>query len=239
MSVEKTEITEIVTGLGLFGFRDLARALAARPRFITNVDDAVFDRLDAAYAAGTHDDLFAVAWDNGARFARSDDGLRGRPPWLVEWKGPHRPPAYEQIPADLRVDHVYLVSCKYGSSILHNVSPSHLFDRHLAERKVERGADWFAEVAPEAYQELWTAYRSELELHQLPAAVVDLEAADRKTVKRVGGRGGRWPGAAGSAYHDFVVAVSQASAERWRTGLRTAGQREEMLWRLLRRATFA
>ena len=51
----RTEISEIVTGLGLFGFRDLDRALAARPRFITNVDDEVFDRLDAAFADGADD----------------------------------------------------------------------------------------------------------------------------------------------------------------------------------------
>ena len=100
----RTAVSEIVTGLGLFGFRDLGRALAARPRFITNVDDEVYDRLDAAFASGELADVFEVAWSNGQRFARSTDGLRGRPPWTVEWKGPHKPPAYEQIPADLRVD---------------------------------------------------------------------------------------------------------------------------------------
>ena len=46
MGTVRDEISEIVTGLALFGFRDLERALAARPRFITNVDDAVYDRLD-------------------------------------------------------------------------------------------------------------------------------------------------------------------------------------------------
>ena len=134
MADTRTEITEIVTGLGLFGFRDIERALAARPRFIVNVDDAVYDRLDAAYAAGNHDAVFHVAYENGAVFARADDGLRGRPPWLVEWKGSHRPPAYEQIPADVRVDHVYLLSCKYGRNILHTGSPWHLFDRALCKR---------------------------------------------------------------------------------------------------------
>ena len=93
MGTLRTEISEIVTGLALFGFRDLGRALAARPRFITNVDDAVYDRLDAAFAAGSESDLFTTAWDNGCLFARADDGLRGRPPWVVEWKGPHRPPS--------------------------------------------------------------------------------------------------------------------------------------------------
>ena len=71
----RTAISEIVTGLGLFGFRDLSRALAARPRFITNVDDAVFDVLDEAYADGSHATLFETAWANGHRFARAEDGL--------------------------------------------------------------------------------------------------------------------------------------------------------------------
>ena len=143
----RTAVSEIVTGLGLYGFRDLAQALAARPRFIANVDDDVYDQLDEAFASGTHADVFRVAWANGQRFARSTDGLRGRPPWSVEWKGPHKPPAYEQIPADLRVDHVYLLSCKYGSKILQNASPANLFDRALNERKTS-AEDWFATVAP-------------------------------------------------------------------------------------------
>ena len=49
----RTAVSEIVTGLGLYGFRDLAQALAARPRFITNVDDDVYDQLDEAFASGT------------------------------------------------------------------------------------------------------------------------------------------------------------------------------------------
>ena len=36
----------------------IERALAARPRFITNVSDSVYDRLDAAFAAGSDADLF-------------------------------------------------------------------------------------------------------------------------------------------------------------------------------------
>ena len=32
---------------------------------------------------------------------------------------------------DLRVDHVYLVSCKYLSNILFNVSPASVFDSLL------------------------------------------------------------------------------------------------------------
>ncbi|MFQ5556351.1 MAG: hypothetical protein ACE5GB_02410 [Acidimicrobiales bacterium] len=227
----RTEISEIVTGLGLFGFRDLKRALAARPRFIANVDDAVFDRLDHAHAAGAHAELFAVAWHNGTLFARADDGLRGRPPWHVEWKGPHRPPAYEQIPADLRVDHVYLISCKYGSNILMNASPWHLFERSLTERRTER-ADWYVEVAPEAHQELYRAARDELDLTELPERATDLGGEQRALLKSALGR--RWPATAARVYSEFAHAVAHASAERWRAQMVTPARREEMLWRLLR-----
>ena len=158
----RTEITEIVTGLAMLGYRDLTQALEVRPGHILNVEPDHYDRLAAARTAGKHADEFAMAWDNGSVFARSTGGLRGRPPWTVEWKGPHKPPGYEQIPADLRVDHVYLISCKYGSTILHNASPFHLIDRNLTDRRVERGVDWFAEVAPEALQELYQTFVNEL-----------------------------------------------------------------------------
>ena len=233
MPAIRTEITEIVTGLAMLGYRDLKQALEVRPGHILNVTDEHFDRLDAARGAGRHDHEFETAWANGSAFARATQGLRGRPPWSIEWKGPHRPPGYEQIPADLRIDHVYLVSCKYGSSILHNVSPGHLFDRGLAERRVERGVDWFAEVAPEAYDHLWAVYRAEQNLEQLPGTVAELTADDRKAIKAASARG-PWPGASEVAYRDFVLAVAQGTAQRWLTSLDTPARREEMVWRLLR-----
>ena len=233
MPAVRTEITEIVTGLAMLGYRDLKQALEVRPGHILNVDGEHFDRLDAARTSGDYEVEFETAWANGALFARAEDGLRGRPPWSIEWKGPHRPPGYEQIPADLRIDHVYLVSCKYGSSILHNVSPSHLFERGLAERRVERSNDWFAEVAPEAYDALWRAYRRELQLSSLPETVAELNPDHRRAIKQAGTRG-RWPGEAEAVYGDFVLAVAHASAQRWLDSLPTPAAREEMVWRLLR-----
>lgn len=217
----------------MLGYRDLKQALEVRPGHILNVEAEHFDRLDEARTARDHDVEFSTAWENGTAFARANDGLRGRPPWSIEWKGPHRPPGYEQIPADLRIDHVYLVSCKYGSSILHNVSPGHLFERGLAERRSQRGVDWFFEVAPEAYSELWRRYRDELGLTALPAAVEQLSPADRRAIKAASPRG-PWPGSTEHAYHELVLVVAQASAERWLASMPSAAQREEMLWRLLR-----
>ncbi|MCU0271854.1 MAG: hypothetical protein MUE34_01340 [Acidimicrobiales bacterium] len=232
MATIRTEITEIVTGLALLGYRRLDHALGVRPGHVANVTDDHYERLAAALAEGAHERDFAMAWENGRRFATAEEGLRGRPPWLVEWKGPHRPPGYEQIPADLRVDHVYLLSCKYGSDILTNASPSHLFDRVLADRRSSGRADWFLEVAPEAYQELYGACRSVLGDPALPERVAHLTREDRQRLKA--GLRGAWPEEATDPYRWLAVAVSAASAERWRANLRDRSAREEMLWRLLR-----
>jgi len=238
MAAIRTEITEIVTGLAMLGFRDLDEALRVRPMSVVNLETEHYERLEAARAAGTHDREFEIAWQNGRIFARADDGLRGRPPWNVEWKGPHKPPGYEQVPADLRIDHVYLVSCKYGSSILHNVSPSHLFDRSLAEKKVERGSDWFISTAPEAYQELYEACLIDTGLDTafpaMPTSVTELDKSTRLRLKAALPKRGRLPEKSQAYYEQFSMAVAMASAERWRSSLGTAREREAMLWRLLR-----
>lgn len=246
MAAIRTEITEIITGLAMLGFRDLDEALRVRPMSVVNLEAEHYERLSAARAAGAHDREFETAWQNGHIFARADDGLRGRPPWNVEWKGPHKPPGYETVPADLRIDHVYLVSCKYGSSILHNVSPSHLFDRALAEKRVERGSDWFITTAPEAYQEFYEAclvdtgldggLGSGLDggLDALPASVTELDKEHRLRLKAALPKRGRLPEKSQQSYEHFSQAVAMGSAERWRKSLGTAREREAMLWRLLR-----
>ncbi len=230
MPTLRTEITEIVTGLGMFDYPDLGHALEVRPRHFANVPDDAYERLAAAYRSGTDAGLMAHAWENGVRFARSMEGLRGRPPWLVEWKGSHKPPGYEQLPADLRVDHVYLVSCKYGSNILTNSSPANLFDRALGDRADGTG-DWFADVAPDAYQQLYDACRPLVEM-RLPDHVTDLDQSDRDVLKAAMPR--RLQGEALVAYRGFADAVAAASSDRWSAALPNSRAREQMVWRLLR-----
>jgi len=236
MAAIRTEITEVVTGLAMLGYNSLERALSVRPRAVVNVSDENFDRIEAAWVEGDHAREFETAWQNGWIFARSEDGLRGRPPWLLEWKGPHKPPGYEQVPADLRIDHVYLVSCKYGSNILHNVSPSHLFDRALAERRVERGSDWFETSAPEAYQDFYATVLDDIGSAGagLPASVLDLDPEHRSAIKAALPKRGRLPDKSQHAYESFALAVAQQSTERWLAHLDTRSRKEEMLWRLLR-----
>jgi hypothetical protein len=129
----------------------------------------MWERLTALRAGGAFDAEFHAAWANGQAFLAAEDGLRGRLPTVVEWKGTGRAPGDEVAPIDLRVDHVYLVSCKYLSQILFNVSPSNVFDGLLIGAQARRGraardalrggGDWYAEVAPAEYQALYDAVR--------------------------------------------------------------------------------
>lgn len=238
MADVRTEITEIVTGLAMLGYRELDHALGVRPRLVSHVTEVHFDRLSDARESGRYDDEFETAWANGQRFAFSDEGLRGRAPWWVEWKGPHRPPSYEQIPADLRIDHVYLISCKYGSDILMNASPAHLFERVLADRRGTKASDWYQAVSPDAYQELWSTCLKEFRtkavaaVGTLPEEACDLTPADRKTIKPAF-RGRAWPSEeASAAYRWLAVDVSNQSAALWKE--RLGRDPEDMLWRLLR-----
>lgn len=230
MPALRTEITEITTGLAMLGFVTLDRALEVRSASVVNVEQVHYEHLDAAYASGRFSREFDVAWRNGESFAHSPEGLRGRPPHLLEWKGGHRPPGYEQIPADLRIDRVYLVSCKYGSNILTNSSPANLFDLLLAGRDV--ASDWYLEVAHDAYQAFYEECRRYLDESALPGDVAGLGQEDRERLKR--GVPRHLTGVMGAAYRTLADDVAAASAERWKERMDTRTKQEQMLWRILR-----
>jgi hypothetical protein len=227
----RTTITEVVTGLGMLGFDDVDAALTAQPPEMVNVDPSVYDELLGAWKERSRPDIFTAALMNGRAFLTARDGLRNRAPQLVEWKGAHRAPGDEVVPADLRIDHVYLVSCKYLSRIVVNASPHHLFDRLLAGGHGRRGADWFGEVAPLEHHALYAGVRSAL------AAEIDLaeavDALDTAARRALGYRlRDGWPGDTVEQYEALVARVAAASADRWRSAIGTDA--EAMLWRLLR-----
>ena len=58
---------------------------------------------------------FVDGFLNGQAFSPPPTHLNGRVPRIIEWTGGRRPPGDEVVPSDLRIDHVYLVSCKYLS----------------------------------------------------------------------------------------------------------------------------
>ena len=228
----KTAITEVVTGLGMCGADDLSHALADQPAALQNVSTEDFDRLRHAWDDGTHRDLFVASWMNGQAFLRARDALRGRPPLVVEWRGPHRSVGDEAVPADLRVDHVYLVSCKYLSRIVVNASPEHLFDRVLKGGHGQRSAgNWFQEIAPDEHAALYASVRDTAGI-ALPDDVTALTTEQRRDIAHSFERGRPWPGNGDALYAALVERVAAESARRWRAAIATKA--EPMLWRLLR-----
>ncbi len=167
MPSDRTTVTELGTGLGMLGSEGIDEALRSRPVVMHSLSPEMWERLERVRAGGVYDAEFHAAWANGQAFLHADDGLRGRLPQVIEWKGTGRAPGDEVAPIDLRVDHVYLVSCKYLSSILFNVSPTSVFDSLLfggqgrggraAREVLPGGGDWYAEVAPTEYQALYEA----------------------------------------------------------------------------------
>jgi len=119
----RTTVTELATGLGMTGHASLDEALDARPESMVSLAPEHWSLLERANRGGAHRLDFFTAFSNGQAFLRADNGLRNRLPISIEWKGSQRAPGDEVAPIDLRVDHVYLVSCKYLSTILVNASP--------------------------------------------------------------------------------------------------------------------
>jgi len=247
MPALRTEITEIVTGLGALGDDDLGAVMAGPPPpELRNVGASAWSRLVEAHAEGTHRAEMIAAWNNGRSLLRASDGLRGRRPVLVEWKGAHRDPGDESVPADLRIDHVYLVSCKYLSKVLHNAAPVVVFDRLLAGGSSRRSEDnWFDSVAAAEHQRLYQLVRRN-HAHglELPEQVRALSGAPRAAFRGAIPRD--WAPECAAAYQDLVDVTARRSADRWRVALAgpgaptrsvVAGRERSLLWRILRLAS--
>ncbi len=218
MPSDRTTVTELGTGLGMLGPADIDQAIDSRSAVMHSLSPEMWQHLARLRGGGAFDAEFHAAWENGRAFLSSDDGLRGRLPQIVEWKGTGRAPGDEVAPIDLRVDHVYLVSCKYLSDILFNVSPAAVFDYLLVagQSRAGRGAaggggvdggagagggggggavlagggDWYAEVAPSEYQALYAAVRGAAERGEGAVPAVRSGVRNAATVTRSGGGGG-------------------------------------------------
>ena len=224
MPSQRTEITEIATALGMLGYDSLERAMVHAPRELGDVDAATWSRLQAAFSDSHYRLDFAGAFRNGEVFLQSEDALRGRRPALIEWKGGHKAPGAETVPVDLRVDHVFLVSCKYASRILLNSAPAALFGGD--------DGDWYGQVAPEEYQALYDTLRRTASLTQMPSFASDLAKHHRKEIRAIAADA--WDDECQDRYLELAREVGRASAARWRETLSTKRARESMLWRLLR-----
>lgn len=237
MSADRTFVTELATGLGMLADAstltegdDVAALVAARPAPMANLTPDDWDRLEQLWRDGAHADDFAHGVANGRAFLAAPDALNGRPPRIVEWTGPRRPPGDEVVPADLRVDHVYLVSCKYLSKVLHNAAPQRLVDGLLAQGPTEERGDWYAAVAPDEHHELYRACTVALG-GTWPEGADGLDADQRRALATA--LRGTWPDDAVEPYRQLCGAVATATARRWAANV-TPRTREALLWRLLR-----
>jgi hypothetical protein len=236
MPAALTEVTELATALGMLA-PDLDAAIAgSMPERLHHVPQPVWERLVQARRSGGFAAAFDEAFANGQAFLWADDGLRLRAPKLVEWHGPHRPPGDDVVPADLRVDHVFQVSCKYLSRITQNSGPARLFDRLLVGEE-RGGGDWFAEVAPEEYQGFYEIARHHLAeagpSAVLPAHVVDLDRPHRAALKQAL-RDRTLPHRLHEPWRTLCTAVAHESAARWRAAADSDRKRVRLLWRLCR-----
>jgi hypothetical protein len=229
---DRTFVTELATALGMLGTADIHRALSERSDEL-RITVEEWDRLDKLVAGREWATESLAAFDNGIAFLESPDALRGRRPTLIEWTGGRRPPGDEVAPIDLRVDHVFLVSCKYFSANIANPSPGRLFDGLLATTGDWPRGDWYLETAPDELRELYRACRKVSGLDGLPDDPTELDAAQRKLLRRaLPARS--FPEEVRPAYRRLCEAVSKASADRWIDAIATFGRPEQVLWRLLR-----
>ena len=230
MASDRTFVTELATGLGMVGGPDVAATIAERPAALANLGEAEWKRLEALWLAGEHRRDFEHGFANGRAFLEAPDALNGRPPRIVEWTGPRRAPGDEVVPADLRVDHVYLVSCKYLSKVLHNASPQRLVEGLLGQAPVEDRGDWYGAVAPLQHQALYAACLPGL-VGGWPSRAAELDKDQRRRLASA--LRGDWPATAVEPYGELCTAVASATAVLWSERI-TARTREALLWRLLR-----
>lgn len=231
LSGSLTEITELSTALGMIS-PTLEQAFTRRPEVLVNVDDDTWARLGDTWRRGVDLAAFNSAFDNGRAFASADDGLRGRPPARVEWKGPHRPPGDDVVPADLRIDRVYLVSCKYLSKILLNPGPVRLFD-DLLVGEGSRGANWFVETARDEFQDFYESAVGHFGVADMPGAVQDL-TGEQQSILRELLRARVLPDELHEPWERLCLGVSERTADRWENNLGSHVARRRLLWRMLR-----
>lgn len=228
----RTTITELVTGLGMLGYDRPDAAVAARPDAMASVSPAMWADLERWADSPVWAPEFAASFRNGAVFLGADDALRGRVPIHIDWRGSTKPVDDDLVPADLRVDHVYLVSCKYLSRILGNAAPARLFDGLLRIRMPSERTSWFETVAADELEALTLASTGHAGLPSVGHAG-NLSRADLEQLAAAL-KGTQWPEACRPHWRALVDTVSHRTADRWRSAITGPQDMTRLLWRLLR-----
>jgi hypothetical protein len=232
MSKDRTLVTELVTALGMIPTWTLEtlETNAPAPKELVGVEDTEWESLLKLWRENEMPDAFFESFASGRYFLTSNQGLRDRPPQLVEWKGKHQSPEHDPLPVDIRIDHVFAVSCKNYSKILLNPSPNSLFRHALTEGGVT-GLDWFNESAPHEYYDLLKETFAFLDLGEAPGSVAALSQEQRLALKNAFRN---WPHELEPAVQRFVAAVSHKSADALNSALPSIRERERFFWRIMR-----
>lgn len=233
MSREKTLITEIATAIGTAGSLDLAGTFSSTfpPKVFDGIDEEVWSELRELYLSQSFSTLFQESFESGRYFFEADKGLRSRIPLSIEWKGPHKPPELDPLPADIRIDHVFIVSCKNVSKILRNASPSSVFDGALNSQK-KSFQDWYFETASDPYCQLLGEINALYNFPEFPDNPTELNRAQRDSLKEALADG--WPKSLEQSVKAFVLAVGEESASRLREKLVSKRDQEQFYWRVIR-----
>ena len=193
---------------------------------IVNLSDADWADVRGAYEEGTLAREFETAFANGRHFLQAE--LAGAKPKTIEWRGNSKTLYHHDIPVDIRVNRVYLVSCKYNSKVLLNPSPHALFDEALGSRS--RGRHWYATVARQEYCSFYRAYLEAAHLQGYPDDPTALSKDQRDRLRKVFPR--KLPTGLQPRYRQMAAAVARESARRWEASAR--GRERDLLLKILR-----
>lgn len=250
MATFTTKLTELGTAVGLVYDPAAPWPGSIESLHVPGIDDDIWKPVVVPVTSTSHPerDLLLRALANGHAFRTTV--LGGRAPARVEWTGAGRSTWTSDIPRDLTVDGVYFVQAKYDSTCVLNTSPATMVDHLLLDDGAGSRQSWYESVALDSLQEYYRRVRHHAEpdtlgapdqpvgaagADELPTDVRDLDARHRATLKALMRQN---PVATGEveAYQDLCRAVSIETEWRWTHRLRaaTAGQRTQMLFRMLR-----
>lgn len=194
----------------MLGHSDVAEAIVARPPEMVSVSPSMWDDLGRWSRSPDWRQHFAAAFANGQAFLLAEHALRHRRPLVVEWRGATKAVDDELVPADLRIDHVFLVSCKYLSRILGNAAPGRLFDGLLRLRAPSERTSWYDDVAPDELRALVQAACRHADVGPV-RRIADLDDDARERL-RLALRGSTWPASCSSAWVALCDVASARTA---------------------------
>jgi len=158
---------------------DLHATIGVRAADISNLSLLEWDRLAHLRASGEFDTEFDAGFKNGRAFREAPDALNGRHPRISSGPGVASP-GDEVVPADLRIDHVYMVSCKYLSKISAQSSPARLVEGLLSQASIDDLRRLGTDESHQRSTRIYTTPAYEGVIVALPTRVIDLLPAHRE-----------------------------------------------------------